>query len=127
MKKLSFLFIVLAAIMTQSCTPKMTSLSKYATYPAIPADQEVYVLQPGEPLPENAIYIGYINFKENDKPKPANNYELMLEGCKVIARDLGANYIVLTDLQDTDGYLLKTTLYRNLKATPKEEVVSNHP
>lgn len=116
MRNLSIVALFLAILFTQSCAPTLSSQMRTLGFEPIPKGEKIHLLENERLLPENAIFIGNMQFEEEKKAAECG-YLLVLELAKETARAVGANIVLLTKVEELerDGvcHHIKAKMYKS--------------
>lgn len=116
MKLYQILFIALGLGLV-SCSPKVRSNISNTSYSQLESIDEVIVLDKGEEVPEQSIFIG--DLKIGDSGFSTNcGYNIVMLNARQTAQKSGANIIEITDIKKpnllSSCYRIKGKLYRNM-------------
>ena len=82
----------------------------------IPKGEKIHLLENERLLPENAIFIGNMQFEEEKKAAECG-YLLVLELAKETARAVGANIVLLTGVEEVKSdevcHHIKAKMYKS--------------
>jgi hypothetical protein len=115
--KRTFIILLFASIILQSCSPKIrTSLSNNA-FKALDDESEILIIKENEKIPVNSNFIGELKIGDSGFSTDCG-YTKVIDDAKETAKKSGANLIHLTEVKKPNFgstcYRIKAKLYRNL-------------
>lgn len=122
------LILLLFGISIISCSPKIRSNLANTIFPPIEKDQEIFLLDETEIVPQNSAFVGDLKIGDSGFSTDCG-YNTVIENAKETAKKSGANIIELTEIKKPNFgstcYRIKAKLYRNTNQEVIAGLISN--